>query len=94
MLHELAIERIDPRAWETMDVYLCRLAKRFKAAHGGRMMKVEVSVCDWKNVWNMERFRSEWPMPNLEKEAKVIVPKSVVCRGVGVWHHYHVPTFV
>jgi len=67
---------INPKDWENMERELCRLAKRFKAAYGGRTMEVKISTSEWYVDQVLERLRSEWPMPNLEKEAKIVFPKD------------------
>ena len=51
-----------------MDKDLCRLAKQFKAAHDGRMMEVVFSPCDWYPT----PLESDFPMPDLEKEANIV----------------------
>ena len=67
-------ERIDPTRWEKLDMDLCWLAKRSKKAHGGRKMEVEVYVPEWwPRPWDSNQSKNEWPMPNLEKEANILI---------------------
>ena len=67
-------EEIDPTRWEKLDADLCQLAKRSKEARGGRKMEVEVYVPKWwLRLSDSNRPKNEWPMPNLEKEANLVV---------------------
>lgn len=65
-----------------MDNDLCRLAKRFKAANGGKMV-VRISVSDWYAYQVLEELRDEWPMPGLEEETSVVIPKYENFRALG-----------
>lgn len=67
---------IDPKDWENLERELCRLAKRFKAAYDGRVMKVMISSSEWYADQAFERLRNEWPMPNLEKEANIVFTRN------------------
>ena len=66
--------KIDPKDWENMERELCRLAKRFKAAYGGRTMEVKILPYEWHTDQILGRLRKEWPMPNLEKVANIVFP--------------------
>ena len=67
-------EAIHPKDWEEMDRELCRLAELFKAAHGEEM-DVKVFISDLRLNPILELLESRWPMPNLEKEAKIEIGK-------------------
>ena len=88
------IDQIDHRAWETMDRHLCRLAKQFRATHGGRMMRVEVSMCYPGDASALKRLADGWPMPSLEKEATIVIPESVNWVDTGVWYRPHMAASV
>lgn len=51
------------------------------------MMEVYVSMCYWEDVSALKRLKDKWPMPNLEKEAIIIIPESVNWVDTGVWYH-------
>jgi len=68
------LDLADFMGWEKLDVDLFRLAKRFKGAHGGRKMEVEIYVSkSWVKVWDSNSLMDELSMPHLEKEATVVV---------------------
>ena len=70
-LGEIIVNSWDPRDWGTLEKHLCRLAKRFKALHGGRLMTVEVRAAPLEIEEPPWRARDEWPMPDLSREAIV-----------------------
>jgi hypothetical protein len=72
-LEWIPVEKIDPKDWENMDRDLCRLAKRFKVASGGRMMRV--SIVGYHDQ-GFRRLENEWPMPALKEEANVVIPDN------------------
>lgn len=66
-------EEVGPQDWETLEENLCRLAKQFKAAHGGRKMSVEINLNQWETEVLLAQFRNGGLMPNLGEEAKVVM---------------------
>ena len=62
----------EPQDWGEMEKHLCRLAKRFKSLHDGRLMTVEARVNVWEADELWERIQNEWPMPDLAREATII----------------------
>lgn len=69
---------MDLGAWGRMDRHLCRLAKGFKAANGGRTMRVEAIMPWWHDMSILERLRYEWPMTDLEREASVLIMEGKI----------------
>ena len=60
-----------PLLWKGLEKQLCRLAKRFKTAHGGRKMVVRMNIGG--NRAPAANFENERPMPDLDQEATVEV---------------------
>lgn len=61
----------DPQDWEPWGEHLCRLAKRFQAAHNGIKMVVEVRIT--RSHALLAKFQKENPMPGLDGRATIVV---------------------
>lgn len=68
------IAKTSPGDWGELDKELCRLAKRFKDAHNGRMMEVMVLGSDQCDLAVLEQLKKKWPMPNLAGKATIVIP--------------------
>ena len=58
-----------------MDGHLTRLAKQFKNANGGKKMGMWAVLSGLYDTATSGWLNNEWPMPNVEKEATVVVLK-------------------
>ena len=59
--------------WKEVDYHLTRLAKRFKAANGGKKMEV---VTVWSSNYDPHALRwmiTQWPLPGVKEEATVAI---------------------
>ena len=78
-----------------MDKHLCRLAKQFKAAHGGRKMEVMISVPVPRELAIVDQLKNRWPMPDSQKEVNtvVLVHEKSLQLGPEPWHPFRPISF-
>ena len=63
-------------SWREVDYHLTRLAKRFKAANGGKKMEV---VGIWSTNYDPHAFQwmnTQRPLPGVTEEATVVIPEQ------------------
>ena len=82
----------DNDGWVEIEKHLCRLAKQFKAAHGGR--KMEVMICvpgQHKPPIVFYQLQNRWPMPDLKKEANtgILMYDDPLLLGPEPWYQFH-----
>lgn len=63
----------DPQIFKVFDEHLCRLAKRFKAAEGGRKMVVKIIIHENREMFAVFTDQDKPPLPRLSEEAEVEV---------------------
>jgi hypothetical protein len=61
----------DPQFLKTLEKRLCRVAKKFKTAHGGRKVVVQFHI--WWSHEIFTIFQGKRPMPELREEAMIDV---------------------
>ena len=85
-------EESEDRNWKEMENHLCRLAKQFKVAHGGKKMDVMICVPgQQKPPVVFYQLKDKWPLPDLKKEANtvVLVYGDRLLLGPEPWYRFH-----